>query len=154
MPKQIWFSTFTLTASLILAAGCAQDELATRPLSPVDSEITNTERPVRTEPLTPAKTELESTERNVRDRNGTTLTADDQGESPSDLDITAGIRRAVVDDQSLSLNAHNAKIITQNGVVTLRGPVENSAEKSKLQAIAQNVRGVKQVDNQLETKMP
>jgi osmotically-inducible protein OsmY len=52
------------------------------------------------------------------------------------------------------MDAHNAKIITRNGVVTLRGPVKNVAESKKLQKIARKTRGVTQVDNQLETKTP
>jgi osmotically-inducible protein OsmY len=102
-----------------------------------------------------ANTELENTERNVRDRGNTKkLTPENQKATRSDLNITAAIRRAVVKDKTLSSNAHNAKIITRQGNVTLRGPVENSEEKNKLQSIAQKIRGVKQVDNQLETKAP
>jgi hyperosmotically inducible protein len=97
---------------------------------------------------------VENTERNTRDRENATLTPEDQKESSADVDITAAIRAAVVKDESLSLNAHNAKIITRNGVVTLRGPVESEAEKSKLQLIAQSVKGVQQIDNQLEVKAP
>jgi osmotically-inducible protein OsmY len=97
---------------------------------------------------------LENTERNVRDSGNATLTPEDQKESRGDRKITAAIRKAVVKNKSLSLDAHNAKIITLDSVVTLRGPVENSAEKIKLQTIAEKIKGVKQVDNQLETKTP
>lgn len=152
--KPFWFSAFTLTASLILAAGCALDERAAGSLSPADSQRSNPERNVGARALSPANSDLESTSSNARDKSGVTLTPEDQGETSGDLEITAAIRRSVVDDESLSLNAHNAKIITRDSVVTLRGPVENSAEKSKLQAIARKVPGVKQVDNQLETKTP
>ena len=48
------------------------------------------------------------------------------------------------------MNAHNVKIITRDGVVTLRGPVENASEKTSVAAKAQKVAGVKRVDNQLE----
>jgi hyperosmotically inducible protein len=102
----------------------------------------------------PAHPQLENTERNVRDSGNATLTPEDQKETRGDINLTAAIRRTVVKNKSLSLDAQNAKIITRNGVVTLRGPVENPAEKIKLQAIAQKTRGVKQVDNQLETKTP
>jgi osmotically-inducible protein OsmY len=98
--------------------------------------------------------ELENTERNVRDSANTTLTPEDQKENRADRKITAAVRRAVVKNKSLSLDAHNIKIITLDGLVTLRGPVENAAEKTKLQAIAEKVKGVKQVDNQLESKTP
>jgi osmotically-inducible protein OsmY len=93
---------------------------------------------------------LENTERNVRDKDDKTLTPEDQKETESDINITAAIRQAVVSNESLSVNAHNVKIITRNGVVTLRGPVENEAENMNLQAIARQTPGVTQVDNQLE----
>jgi osmotically-inducible protein OsmY len=51
-------------------------------------------------------------------------------------------------------NAHNIKIITRNGLVTLRGPVETEAEKMKVQQVVQHTQGVVQVDNQLEIKAP
>ena len=97
---------------------------------------------------------LENTEVNVRDKANTTLTPEDQKETKQDIKITAHIRKAVVKDKSLSMDAHNAKIITRNGVVTLRGPVKNVAESKKLQKIAQKTKGVVQVNNQLENKAP
>ena len=53
-------------------------------------------------------------------------------------------------DKSLSTNAHNVKIITTGGVVTLRGPVKSAAEKDTIGAKAQQTAGVTRVDNQLE----
>ena len=103
---------------------------------------------------TVAHPQLDNTERNARDSGNATLLPEDQKETSGDIDLTAAIRRTVVRNKSLSLDAHNAKIITRNGVVTLRGPVENPAEKAKLQKIAQKTKGVKQVDNQLEVKTP
>ena len=101
-----------------------------------------------------ADTVLENTEVNVRDKANTTLTPEDQKETKKDIRITAHIRKVVVKDKSLSMDAHNAKIITRNGVVTLRGPVKNVAESKTLQKIARKTRGVTQVDNQLENKAP
>jgi hypothetical protein len=118
MPKRLWLFTFALTAGLLLTTGSVRAERATPTPAPANSE-------------------LENTERNVCDRGGVTLTAEDQKENRGDRELTAAIRRSVVKDKSLSFNAHNAKIITRNGVVTLRGPVENSAEKIKLQSIVQ-----------------
>ena len=94
----------------------------------------------------------EDTERNVRDKSGATLTPEDQKESGVDRRITANVRRAVVGDESLSLNAHNVKIITRNRVVTLRGPVESQAEKTKIGELARKAAGVKRVNNQLEVE--
>ncbi len=96
----------------------------------------------------------ENTERNVRDKQGTTLTPEDQKETKSDIKITAHIRKAVVADKSLSVDAKNVKIITRKGTVTLRGPVENEAESMKLQQIAKQTHGAVQVNNELEIKAP
>ncbi|MGH8591497.1 MAG: BON domain-containing protein [Gammaproteobacteria bacterium] len=78
------------------------------------------------------------------------MTPEEQGGEPADLEITAAIRRAIVKDDSLSLNAHNVKIITRDGTVTLRGPVDNHAERTTIGQLAEKTVGVKRVDNQLE----
>jgi len=88
--------------------------------------------------------------RNVRDRNDQTKTAGDQSESEADRTISQNIRQALTADDSLSTNGKNAKIITIDGTVTLRGPVKNDKEKSAIGAKAQQIAGVKNVDNQLE----
>jgi hypothetical protein len=66
---------------------------------------------------------------NARDRSGDTLTPIDQADSKEDLRITQSIRKAVVADEALSLNAQNVKVITQNGVVALRGPVQRGGAR-------------------------
>ena len=101
-----------------------------------------------------ATSELENTEINVRDKDNATLTPEDQKETKKDIKITAHIRKAVVKDKSLSMDAHNAKIITRSGVVTLRGPVASESESKKLEKIAKKTHGVVKVDNQLEIKAP
>jgi hyperosmotically inducible periplasmic protein len=97
---------------------------------------------------------LENTERNVRDKDGTTLTPDDQKGDKKDVKITTKIRKALVNDKLLSVNAQNIKIITSNRIVTLRGIVENADESTKLEQIAKKTRGVLRVENQLEIKSP
>ena len=97
-----------------------------------------------------AKTSPDNMERNVQDRSGATLTPGDQSESKADLDLTQRVRQAVVADDSLSTNAHNVKIITSNGVVTLRGPVNSTKEKANIDAKAQQIAGATKVDSQLE----
>lgn len=92
----------------------------------------------------------DNTGKNVRDANGDTMTSGDQSENKADLAISQEIRQKIVADKSLSMNAHNVKIITSGGVVTLRGPVNTAEEKAKISAAAQHVAGVKQVQNQLE----
>jgi hyperosmotically inducible periplasmic protein len=88
--------------------------------------------------------------KNVRDRQDTTATSGDQSNAKSDVAITQAIRKAVVADKKLSTNAHNVKIITANGAVTLRGPVNNTEEKRNIGEKAKHAAGVKSVDNQLE----
>ena len=94
--------------------------------------------------------DADNTGRNARDADGNTLTPLDQGESEADRTITQQIRKAVVDHDQLSTNAKNVKIITQNGVVTLRGPVKSQEEKATIASVAQKTGGVKRVENQLE----
>ena len=89
---------------------------------------------------------------NERDRDGKTLTPPDQQENETDLALTQKIRQAIIDDDNLSMSADNVKIISQNGKVTLRGPVKDQAEKANIEAKAKAVAGVTSVDNQLEVK--
>jgi hyperosmotically inducible periplasmic protein len=90
--------------------------------------------------------------RNQRDRSMETKTSGDQSESSPDIKITAAIRRAVMHEDSLSMMAKNVKIITADGVVTLRGPVKNAAEKTKIGELATANAGQATVHNQLEVK--
>ena len=96
---------------------------------------------------------------NARDRNGATLTPGDQGNSESDRIITQKIRQGVVNSTNavagtndLSIVAKNIKIITTNGKVTLRGPVNSADEKSSIESIAKSIAGDANVDDQLEVK--
>jgi len=66
------------------------------------------------------------------------------------LNLTQEIRKALMADKSLSINAKNVKIITANGVVTLRGPVNTPQEKATIEAKAQSIAGANNVDSQLE----
>lgn len=97
-----------------------------------------------------AQSAPDNTGHNERDRNSTTLTPEDQSSAPADVELTRRIREAVVADKSLSTNAHNIKIITINGKVTLRGPVENDKERSKIVSTAEQLAGKTKVDSQLE----
>jgi hyperosmotically inducible protein len=89
---------------------------------------------------------------NVRDRDGGTLTPLDQSDSARDVTITQQIRHSITGDKTMSLDAHNVKIITIEGVVTLRGPVKSVDEKLSIASIAETTPGVLKVDNQLEIK--
>lgn len=96
--------------------------------------------------------EVDNTGRNVRDRNPNAITPEDQSENAADRTITQNIRKTIIDDSSLSVNAKNIKIITINGVVTLRGVVSNTREKALIAKKAESVSGVKSVKNLLEEK--
>jgi osmotically-inducible protein OsmY len=95
----------------------------------------------------------DNTGRNVRDRNNDTLTPLNQGNSQADVDTTAQIRKAVMADKSMSVNAMNVKIITTNGHVTLRGPVNTAEEKQRIGEIAGQVAQSANVDNELEVQV-
>jgi osmotically-inducible protein OsmY len=92
----------------------------------------------------------DNTGKNERDRKAEALTPMDQGENEADRTITQQIRSSVVKADDVSMNGKNVKIITVDGVVTLRGPVETAREKKDIAAIAKRVDGVKRIDNQLE----
>jgi hyperosmotically inducible protein len=77
-------------------------------------------------------------------------TADQQSEKTSDRQITQKVRQAVIADKSLSSSAHNCKIITKNGLVTLKGPVNSEEEKQTIAAKAADVvGGADKINNQL-----
>ena len=98
------------------------------------------------------KTKPDNTATNERDRSGETQTSGDQSNSPADLKITQAIRQALMKDSELSTTAKNVKIITNNGQVTLRGPVKNAQEKAKIDQLAKSATGGAQSDNQLDVK--
>jgi osmotically-inducible protein OsmY len=80
------------------------------------------------------------------------VTADQQSNSASDRAITQKIRRLLAADKSLSTNAHNVKIITTNGAVTLKGPVNSEDERQEIASKAADVVDASKVDNQLTVK--
>ena len=102
------------------------------------------------DPARPQDYPADNTGRNMRDRDDSAVVPTDQSESPADRKVTQKIRSAVVEDESLSTSAHNVKIITVDGVVTLRGPVKSERERNVIAAKAKSVAGVKQVENKLE----
>ena len=119
---------------VFLAFGCSKKE-----------DVSKNEAPSQT-----AAVPADNSGRNERDRNDATKTAGDQSESEADRTISQNIRKAVTSDDSVSTNGKNVKIITVDGVVTLCGPVKSEAEKTNIAAKAQQIAGVKNVENQLE----
>lgn len=129
-----------------MALGCNQsnppDSSAKSTAEPATSVTAN--RSTITEPIDRTNTGV-----NVRDRDSAAKTPLDQNENQADIDITAEIRKRVVETK-MSVNAHNVKIITQDGAVTLRGPVKTEEEKRTIEQIALTAAGTNKVDNQLE----
>ena len=98
---------------------------------------------------TGAQTPADNTKVNKRDRADGAVTADQQKENATDREITQRIRRALMDDKALSTYAHNVKIVTQNGQVTLKGPVQTDDEKKTVEARATEVAGAGRVTNEI-----
>ena len=99
-----------------------------------------------------ATSEPDNTARNVRDRNNSTLTPLAQGNSKADVATTAQIRKEILAGKDMSVSAKNVKIITIDGHVTLRGPVNTAEEKRLIGEIADRIAHSGNVDNQLEVK--
>lgn len=92
----------------------------------------------------------DNTKVNQRDRNQNEPTADQQKENSNDRELARQIRRAIVKDKSLSTDAHNVKIIAQNGSVTLKGAVKSDEEKQAIESKATEIAGAGKVSNELQ----
>jgi len=89
---------------------------------------------------------------NQRDRNANEATADAQNNNRSDREITRRVRHAITSDKSLSTYGHNVKVITQDGQVTLKGPVRSNDEKRAIEAKATEIVGEGKVTSELDIK--
>ena|GEM_PF-1702874 len=161
--------------SLLLLSGCTDSgNPATQP-SAVDNQSNNSSHTVN-KPVTDqsndanskaattnnaannnssnAATPPNNTAVNERDQSDAAKTPIDQGNNQRDIKLTADIRQQIVNRSGMSINARNIKIISVDGKVTLRGPVENQAEKDLIEQMAKDTAGAANVDNQLEVKPP
>ena len=142
-----------VTGIALLAAGCesgttTQTQPATSgAVSRSNSDVTPSSSAV---PVAGTPAAADNTAINDRDRHPAAKTPLDQNENSSDIQITADIRKQVVKQDGLSVDAHNVKIITADGKVTLRGPVKTQQEREAIEKIALQVAGNDHVDNQLE----
>jgi hyperosmotically inducible periplasmic protein len=100
----------------------------------------------------PQATSPDNTRLNTQDRDKASPTADQQKDNRSDREITQQIRQSLVKDKSLSSYGHNVKVITQNGQVTLKGPVHSEEEKKAIEAKATEVAGENKVSSELNIK--
>lgn len=124
---------FILSALLLTFVSCER------------SDEQNRNRSLKTE-------DVDNTARNVRDRDSNAITPLNQGENEMDRKITQEIRKSIMADKELSTNAKNVKVVSMNGVVTLRGVVNSDEEKVSIGQKASSVSGTKQVENLLEVK--
>jgi len=96
--------------------------------------------------------EVTNTDINERDKNDATKTPEDQPNRKEDREVLAAVRRAVVNDNTLSTLAHNIKIMVENGAVTLRGPVKSEVEKAQVEKLVHQTEGVSGIHNHLDIK--
>jgi hyperosmotically inducible protein len=135
---------FTVLSSVAFLSGCNQTTS-----QPVANAPSSAVSPVD-EARSPRNTPPNNTAVNRRDASSHAKTPIDQKENQADINLTAKIRQQVLDIKDLSIDARNAKIITADGKVTLRGPVKSLEERDTLDRIACDVAGEGNVDNQLE----
>ena len=100
----------------------------------------------------PSAPAADNTKVNQQEDNKTGSTAERQKENSSDRELARQIRRALTKDKSLSTYAHNVKVISRDGRVTLKGPVRSDEEKQAIEAKAKAVAGEGKVDDQLEVQ--
>lgn len=89
-----------------------------------------------------------------QNKSQTNPSADQQKMNPADRELTRKIRKAIHDDSNLSTYAHNIKIISQDGKVTLRGPVRSDDEKTNIEGKAVAAAGQGNVTNELQVAPP
>ncbi len=102
-----------------------------------------------TDAATSEPRKVDNSGQNEVDKDGTAMTPMDQGNSDADIGVTQAIRKALVDDNTLSVNAKNLKVITKDGVVVLRGPVASKAEADAVLTHVSHVNGITRLENQI-----
>jgi hypothetical protein len=137
-----------VVAATIAAVACSEDERDFAAIGQGDQDVAADRADARMarEPL-PA--EADNTGRNVRDRAENAVTPLEQSNSEQDIELTQRIRSGITSNDAMSVQARNVKVISRDGFVTLRGPVETETEKASIEALARSA-GATRVDNQLE----
>ena len=88
--------------------------------------------------------------RNKRDIDTSSVTPEDQSSAGPDVALVAELRRQILNNKQLSINAHNVKIIARNNTLTLRGPVASSEERVWIGKHAAEIGRGYTLNNQLE----
>jgi len=133
-------SRFNWTVRTVLLAGVLSSSVVGAQTPPAQTP------PAQAPRVQPA---ADNTKVNTRDREKGAVTADQQKENATDRSLTQKIRSALMSDKSLSTYAHNVKVISQGGNVTLKGPVRSSEEKQSVEAKAVEIAGAGHVSNQM-----
>lgn len=124
--------SFLLAGAIVLAASCpafSRPQSDDKPVKPDNSKV------------------------NARDKSAGAVTAGQQKMNNSDRMLTAKIRKSVMADKTLSTYAHNVKIVSQDGMVTLKGPVNSEDEVKSIVAKAVEVTGsASKVTNEMSVK--
>lgn len=142
--------SIAIAATFVLVACSADRESAeTAPRVDAEGPRATAERDYAAADSERMPRKVDNTGRNVPDRDGATLTPDDQSSSEPDLELTQKIRQGITSSDEMSLRARNVQVISQDGVVTLRGPVETDQERASIEALARDA-GATRIDNQLE----
>ena len=134
--RTLWLQSLVLSTALMGTAFAYQDQDAAA-AQKTDSSV-------------PA----DNTKVNKRDRNKSEPTAGQQSNAKSDRELTRKIRQALVKDKDLSTYAHNIKVITSGGAVTLKGPVRSEDEKKAVEAKAAEAAGGASITSQIEVAPP
>jgi hyperosmotically inducible protein len=137
--RTLWLHSLVLSTALVGSAFAYQDQ-----------DAASTQKSNSSDTSVPA----DNTKVNKRDRNKGELTAGQQSNGKADRELTRKIRQALVKDKDLSTYAHNIKVITNNGAVTLKGPVRSDDEKKAVEAKAAEAAGGASITNQLEVAPP
>jgi hyperosmotically inducible protein len=96
----------------------------------------------------------DNTKNNQMDASNRQVTADDQKENDTDRGLVQRIRKSLMADKDLSTYAHNVKVVSINGQVTLNGVVRSDEEKSKVASLAEEIAGRQHVVNELKIAAP
>jgi hyperosmotically inducible periplasmic protein len=96
----------------------------------------------------------DNTKSNQTDTSNREVTPDSQKENDIDRGLVQRIRKSLMADKDLSTYAHNVKVVSINGQVTLNGVVRSDDEKSKVAGMAEEVAGKRNVVNDLKVAPP
>jgi predicted dinucleotide-utilizing enzyme len=151
----IGMGLMTVLASGAVVGGQALASDSDTATTTTTTKTTKKKKHVKTDgsdPAAVANPDADNTGINKRDRKDGAATADQQKNDKTDLALTAEIRRSVMADKELSTNAHNVKIIAENGKVTLKGPVATVDEQRTIEKKARQAAGKENVTSMLEVK--